>query len=158
MRSITGRKSYRVIGQMTGQHPETVRRYMQGSSPSVEFLSQFCAEFGVNANWLLTGRGVKRMEEAKDEALRTANPSELLKHVAGTLEDLAARIDRIEVYVQTLEARVRSTARSSEGVIEPETTRAGEFVCGGSGGAGDGRARARAVADALAQRPCEDAD
>ena len=53
----TGDTSYRQIGVLTGTHPETVRRYMNGQSPSAAFLSSISNNFGISGEWLLTGRG-----------------------------------------------------------------------------------------------------
>ncbi len=41
--------SYRELGELTGTNAETVRRYMQGQSPSVEFLTALCRRKGINA-------------------------------------------------------------------------------------------------------------
>jgi transcriptional regulator with XRE-family HTH domain len=58
-----GRRTYAEIARMTGQHPETVRRYMHGHKPSIEFIAAVSRVFGVSADWLLLGRGEPRLEE-----------------------------------------------------------------------------------------------
>lgn len=154
MKVVAGKRSYRAIGELTNQHPETVRRYMQGGSPSIEFVSALCHQLGVNANWLLSGQGTTYVKDAKEEALRDANPSELLTHVAAMLEDLAGRLDRIEVFVQTLETRVRAASALSDeqtiGKAESDHTQ--------SARPSDRGGRARSVADAVPERSPEDAD
>ena len=52
-----GHLTYAKLGAMTGVHPETVRRFMQGQTPKPEFLAELCLELGLNGDWLLTGRG-----------------------------------------------------------------------------------------------------
>jgi transcriptional regulator with XRE-family HTH domain len=99
--------SYRAIGEQTQTSPETVRRYMQGQAPSVEFLAQVCHVAGVNGQWMLTGRGPKKAEHIRAHALDEANASELLTAMARTLERLIDRVDRLELYVQTMETRLR---------------------------------------------------
>ncbi len=108
LRAVAGHRSYREIGEMTGTHPETVRRYMLGQAPSVEFLSAFSAALQVNGEWLLTGRGPTQRGDIRAHALREANPSELLSAVAATLERLMDRVERLELFLHTLEARLRA--------------------------------------------------
>ncbi|MEM9083805.1 MAG: hypothetical protein AAGB34_09425 [Planctomycetota bacterium] len=147
MRHAAENRSYRVISELTGQNSETVRRYMQGAAPSVEFVSRLCDKLGLNAHWLLTGSGPMRADEQRSAALREASPAELLSHIAGTLDRLTGRVDRIESFVQTLEARVRLQA---EGMISNERHDEGSEASGGD------RARARFIADAVPERPSED--
>jgi hypothetical protein len=159
LREIAGDRTYRAIGELTRQNSETVRRYMQGQAPSVEFLAAICAAMGVSADWMITGRGPMFVGEAKSHALREANAAELLSAVATTLESLGNRLDRLEVFVQTLEARVRGgngtpyNARSAEGSAPAESRSEDEHTePKPRGNAGD-QSRAAAVADALTKRP-----
>lgn len=107
--SVASGKTYRSIGDLTATHPETVRRYLQGQSPSVEFLAALCRALGINADWLLTGRGPMRVEEVRTHALREANPTELHAAMASTISVLVDRVDRLETYCQTLETLVRGS-------------------------------------------------
>lgn len=147
--------TYRALGDATQQHPETVRRYMQGQSPSVEFLSALCFRFDINAQWLLTGQGPVRHTEARAHALREANPAELLAAVAAALERLTDRVDRIDLFIQTLETRLRASLKadqpSSGELVEPKSRTVRP-------GASDPPSRGAAVADALSQRSHPDAD
>lgn len=53
--------SVREVARRTRMNPETVRRYMRGSVPTVWFVIEFCRAYGVSADWLLDGIGpVKR--------------------------------------------------------------------------------------------------
>lgn len=118
LHAVVGHLTYTALGTATRQHPETVRRYMQGAAPAVEFLTAVCSSFDVNAQWLLTGQGPLKQSQARAHALREANPAELLSAIAAALERLTTRVDRIELFVQTMETRLRAR-------IEITTRRAG---------------------------------
>lgn len=155
---VAGEMTYRALAEATKQHPETVRRYMQGQSPSVEFLSALCFRFDVNAQWLLTGQGPIKHTETRAHALQQANPSELLAAIAAALERLSDRVDRIDVFVQTMETRVRAArvgerakAATDDGPIQEPKPAAGD-----SGAAPS--ARAGRVADAVPERSRKVAD
>ncbi|MGD9790234.1 MAG: hypothetical protein AB7Q00_01750 [Phycisphaerales bacterium] len=108
LREAGGSKSYRHIGELTNTHPETVRRYMQGQAPAVEFIAAFAHAMGLNLDWLLTGRGPMKASEVKAYTLSEANASELLTAMANTIEDLITRVERLELFLNTLESRVRA--------------------------------------------------
>ncbi len=146
-----GDRTFRAIAEMTGHNSETVRRYMQGAAPSVEFVAAFCECFGLNANWVLTGRGPMKASEMRGEALSHANPTELLTATAGNIEKLDGRVDRLEVFVSTMESRIRASVARNGGTNEGSGETDGqERTAGGS------TERARRVADALPERPRED--
>lgn len=158
LHAVIGGLTYRSLGERTKQHPETVRRYMQGQSPSVEFLSAVCRCYDVNAEWLLTGRGPIKQSQTRAHALREANASELLSAIAASLERLSDRVDRIELFVQTQEARLRGSAsknpdgRGGQGDIR-ESKQGTEKGDTGS----DPASRAGRIADAVPDRPRPDA-
>lgn len=135
-------KTYRWISRATGIHPETVRRYMQGQSPSIDFVTSVCSQLDINPQWLLTGDGPMRRDEVRAHHLAEADPGELLAAIAATLDRLSERVDRLELFVQQLETHLS--------LVTPE--------------AGDGdRERpnhglAERVGEALAERSREDAD
>jgi len=108
LRDVIGNRSYRAVGELTDHNPETVRRYMSGKAPSVEFVAAICHKLDVHADWLLTGRGPVRASEVRAAALRGASPEDLLRAMSSTLEQIVQRVDRVETYVQTLETRVRT--------------------------------------------------
>lgn len=63
LQQIADGVTYREISDRTGVHSETVRRYVQGGRCSSFFLAQFCKTFGINGDWLLTGRGERGYQE-----------------------------------------------------------------------------------------------
>lgn len=101
-------KTFRAIGKLTDHNSETVRRYMQGQAPSVEFVTTLCDALGLNYEWLLTGKGPMKRAEVRSHTLQQANPTELLTAVAGSLETIGTRLERLEIFVQSLEARIRT--------------------------------------------------
>jgi transcriptional regulator with XRE-family HTH domain len=155
LQNVTAHRSFRALADLTGQNPETVRRYMSGQAPSVEFLSALCVKLGVNAEWLLTGRGPARVDQIRAHALKDANAAELLQAMAATIERLAERIDRLEIYVQTLEATVRGAYAASTRAAAPGRNDHADGTA--QPPAADAQGRARLIAVALAQRPRPDA-
>ncbi|MCA9279538.1 MAG: helix-turn-helix transcriptional regulator [Phycisphaeraceae bacterium] len=107
--AAAGGRTYRHLSELTGTNSETVRRYMNGQSPSAEFLQALCVSLGISGTWLLTGSGPMRSEDLKGDALRMADPSDLLGAMAATVEGMLDRVSRLETYVQTLETRVRAS-------------------------------------------------
>lgn len=152
--------SFRELGELTATHPETVRRYMQGTSPSYEFLSALCMHLGISGQWLLTGNGPMKAAEVRAASLREANPTELLAAMAGTLERLGDRVERLERFVHSLETRLRAG-------MSQQSTNLKEIPRGGSGasqteagtntpGTGHTPVRASRIADAVTQRSRQD--
>ena len=138
--TVAGERTNRRLAELTNTNPETVRRYMQGNTPSVEFLSAVCKSLAISGDWLLTGRGPMKLDEVKTESLKQADPSELLSAMAGNLERLCERVDRIERYMQTMEIRLRAR-RNGDG----EGKRAG-------GDAASSKRKVKSVADAITKR------
>ncbi len=151
LREAAGHRSYRHIGELTDTHPETVRRYMQGQAPGIEFITAFVNGLGLSAEWLISGRGPMRAGELKSHHLNHANAPELLNAMANTIEKLITRVERLEVFLNTLEARMRAQSGPAEGVhVAIETKPPADA---------DGRAAsvADALADAVARRSPADA-
>ncbi|RMH29601.1 MAG: hypothetical protein D6693_01745 [Planctomycetota bacterium] len=152
-------RTYRALGDLTDFNSETVRRYMQGQAPSVEFVAAFCEGLGLNVDWLLTGRGPMRRDEVRAQALKESNPSELLSAVAGGLEEVSDRLERVERFVQSLEARVRAELCALE-----EKGRArrrepnGRSIDGHDARTADPRNRAKSIAGAIPGGSDPDAD
>ena len=124
-----GKRTYRRLGELTKTHPETVRRYMQGQAPSAEFLSGLCHALGLNGSWLLTGHGPMLMKDVRSDALGQADAAELLTAVSNTLTQLIDRVEQLEVFVQTMDTRIRATGRlgSPDGpdrAVKPERPKA----------------------------------
>lgn len=107
LRVAAGERTYREIGSLTGINQESVRRYMQGQAPSVEFLAGLCTALGLNGDWLLTGQGPMLQSEIRDHALRGAGTPDLLRAMSDTVSSLIDRVDRLERFIQTAEARLR---------------------------------------------------
>lgn len=121
--SVVGQRSSRHIGDLTGTNHETVRRYIAGYAPSVEFLQSLCKAFGVSGEWMLTGKGPMKAADIRATALREADPGELLTAMATSVETLISRVDRLELFLQTMETRLRAlgTLQSPEPTSAQET-------------------------------------
>jgi hypothetical protein len=159
LRAAVGDRTFRRVGELTNTHPETVRRYLSGHAPSVDFVSRLAATLGLNINWILTGRGPMRLAEVKPQVLRDANATDLLTHVALAIERLEARVDRLERYTQVLEVMIRQAkepAPAPHAAIEPRPSK-DEHGKPATTAAQGASARAEALADALAERPRPDA-
>lgn len=128
LRTVVGQRTYRELSELTGINAETVRRYVLGQPPSVDFVMGLCKSQGVNPTWLLTGEGPMRASEVKSFALRDANAHELLAAVAFTLERLAERVGRLEVFLQTMETRLRARLPAGDAT-------SGNVVVGGASAA-----------------------
>jgi len=159
--AVAGHMTYRALAECTGNNSETIRRYMQGQSPSAEFLTALCSHFDLNAQWLILGQGPAKRAEARAHAIRQANPGELLAAIADALEKLTQRVDRIELFVQTIESRL-SHARThlAHGATDGRPaqqdhsgTKPGDIASPSSS-----RKRISAVASAVTQRSRADAD
>lgn len=148
--SIVGETTFESVAQATKTNAATARRYLTGYAPSVDFLQALCTHYRVNAQWLLTGHGPMYARDAKAHALTQANPTELMAAIAQALESMTERLDRLEAFVQTQEARLRA-ARTGADTDGEEDTRLTPT-------SRPARPSARRIADALAQRPPADAD
>jgi hypothetical protein len=171
LRAAAGQRTKRTLSQLTNTPSETVRRYMTTQAPAAEFLSLFCSSLGINGDWLLTGRGPMKASDVKHHALGEARAGDLLGAMAGSIEVLIDRVDRTEKYVQTLETRVRGTSGDSAvefalkapkngGTHAHPQRQAGikESSAASATRAHQASERARRIADAIAGRPCSDAD
>lgn len=172
LQAAVGDRTYRRIGDLTSTHPETVRRYLTGHAPSVDFISRLASSLGLNINWILTGHGPMRQADVKPHVLREANVADLLTHVALGIERLESRIERLERYTQVLELMIRQgTGHETDGppyesgsTVEPKSPAGAEGFGNEHGKPAptqtareDSQARARSVADALSERSRPDA-
>lgn len=165
LRAVVGSRTYKLVAELTSTNAETVRRYMQGQSPSVEFLAALASALEVNGEWLLCGRGPMRRGDVKSHALREASGPELLGAMATAVERLTMRVERLEVYVQTLETRLRGMGSGPErgGSMSKgraERTHEQEGVEGrgvSEAPAPAARRRAQRIADAIADGSPSDA-
>ena len=69
---------------------QMVYRYRRGQLPKLTFLVEFATAFGFSLDWLLSGRGPRRLTESTRWALETAGPRDLCE----VLGALAERGDR----------------------------------------------------------------
>ncbi len=107
-----GKTSYRKLGKMTETHPETVRRYMQGQTPSSSYIIAFCDALGIAGDWLLMGKGPKMRNQVRTHALKSADASELLNAIADTLTALTARVETMERFMQSLKTKLAPVLRA----------------------------------------------
>lgn len=113
LNEAAGKTSYRKLGKLTQTHPETVRRYMQGQTPSSNYVIAFCDALGVSGDWLLTGKGPKMRSDVRTHALKQADASELLGAIADTLDALTARVETMERFMQSIDSRIGPMLRAS---------------------------------------------
>lgn len=139
--AVAGDRSFRELGRLTGTNAETVRRYMRGQAPSVDFVAGLCRVTGTSPTWLLTGEGPRHAADARLSTMRGADPGELLAAFAGTIERAVDRLESLERYVQSLETRIRAMAEVDDG----------------EAGADGVAERAERIAGAVAERAPSDA-
>lgn len=106
LREVLRGRSVREVSDITNVHPETVRRYLGGASPSCDFLGRLCSTLGIDADWLLMGVGAPTAAECRSRALSAASPAQILDALASTLDRITARLDRAELGVQALRVHV----------------------------------------------------
>ncbi|MFG0326056.1 MAG: helix-turn-helix domain-containing protein [Phycisphaerales bacterium JB037] len=104
LREAVGTRTFRCLSEITGTHHETVRRYMQGQSPSLDFVSSLCRALGLNANWLLGGHGPKFLAENADRALAEASVGSLLRALAAHADSIAPRLAGYETLARSFGA------------------------------------------------------
>lgn len=164
LNAAVGDRTYRHVGELTQTHPETVRRYMQGQSPSVEFVAALSTALGLSGDWILTGRGPMKQQDARSHHLQQSSAGDLLGAMAGNVEKLMERVDRLEQYTQILETRLRGLAQDGGGARSSEL-RDGRPLSelrasdnhDQSAALVHNTSRAQFLADALAKRPPSDA-
>lgn len=93
---VVGRRSSRELAEMTGWSAESVRRYLAGQMPASDFIAELCRVTGTNAHWLVTGEGVRNMEEARAQAMSNAELAELVVSLCGRIEELNSRLSKLE--------------------------------------------------------------
>jgi hypothetical protein len=57
LRCVLADRNLAAVARTVGVSKESVRRYLAGAQPSVAFIAGVCCAYGVNADWLLCGRG-----------------------------------------------------------------------------------------------------
>ena len=70
MKQSAGHLTFREIGDLTGVHPETVRRYMTHGRPTAFFVASVCKVLGLPLDWLMFG-----LSGAGDRAAAGSQPN-----------------------------------------------------------------------------------
>lgn len=94
LREVLKDLTCREAGEMTGVHPESVRRYLQGRAPNADFLLSLCMAMGLNGHWLLTGQGPMLAKDVEAWSLERARPPALIRALSGSVESWMSRLDR----------------------------------------------------------------
>lgn len=147
LRLAAGNRSFRHLAELTGCNHESVRRYMSGQAPSVEFLAALCKALGVSEQWLISGVGPMLSEDIRREALRGSPAPDLLVALAHTVETLIDRVTRLEQFLQTMEARLRVSNSADTATTDARDERSPALVI---------NERVAKLADALPKRPPAD--
>lgn len=93
LREACGDCSVAEVGERTGTHPETARRYLNGrSNPSIAFVLSVAEEFGVTCEWLLCGRGASRADRDRREILMADGVHALMERLFERLDQLDGRV------------------------------------------------------------------
>lgn len=70
LRFAVGGLTYAEVGRIVGCSAESVRRYLQGQIPSLEFIYSFCSRLDISPTWLILGVGDFHLGEGlRGEAL-----------------------------------------------------------------------------------------
>ena len=93
---VAGELSFRELGKITETSPESVRRYMNGHTPSTVFVSKLCSGLGVSVGWLLLGNLPMMTLDVPHYIMKNANPEQLMAAVTAMLVDMAERLERLE--------------------------------------------------------------
>jgi transcriptional regulator with XRE-family HTH domain len=147
--AATAKHTFRAIADITHTHPETVRRYMHGQPPSVEFLAALCTALDISPEWMLTGAGPMHRDAARRAALASATPTDLLAALAAAIDTLTHRVARIEaaLHLDGVPTAHHSAAGDHDAKAQAQSTPPSEAA----------RDRAVRIADAVARRPRPDA-
>lgn len=95
MRCVCGGRTFKKLGELTKTHPESVRRYLTGSSAAQPaFLAALCEAFGVSETWLLAGRGNTYREDSPN--LQFATPVEIVTALRESLREAQIRAAKLE--------------------------------------------------------------
>ena len=95
-----GGKTAREIAEDTGVHPETVRRYLTGMPPSLEFVIALGRKYNLSLNWLLLGVGTIHLSD-QATSLDSASSRSLVDELRTRVR---VRADRMNGAVETLAA------------------------------------------------------
>jgi transcriptional regulator with XRE-family HTH domain len=99
LQKLLGGRTAREVAERTGVHPETVRRYMGGMTPSVEFVAAICREFGVSGDWLLLDRG-NMYPSSEAASLEQITQPALFAEVLARIQRLKDQLPVVESFVR----------------------------------------------------------
>ena len=99
VKMVVGSQTLRQVAKIGGVSVETARRYMNGATPSSEFLGRLCEKLGLNAEWLLMGEGPMLLDGLHADALKYATSEQLIGEIARKFDGLNDRVARLEVAV-----------------------------------------------------------
>ena len=93
LQEICAGESYRVVGERTGTHPESARRYVRGESwPTLRFIIEVSDKYGKPIDYIVNGESAAGSSRTDEEVIAAAD-SELLvneiTHRLNTREPLA---------------------------------------------------------------------
>lgn len=84
-----GSQSNRSVARRTGYNTETVRRYRQTGNTKATFIASVALAYGINADWLLTGRGVwNELNQVRND-VEQPDLNELLDQLVRSIESRA---------------------------------------------------------------------
>lgn len=117
MQFVRGGRSYAHLASALGLHTETVRRQFITGRPGPELLSRMALHYGVNADWMLTGRGSSKW--APTLRPRDLSVRELLLALAEKFEAQGADTDGATARAESHRA-VRAQPPGDGRVTEPK--------------------------------------
>ncbi|PHQ78545.1 MAG: hypothetical protein COB69_09750 [Phycisphaera sp.] len=65
LKEVTAGHSCKQIAEMYGISSESIRRYLRGGRPSVQFLIDVALQTETSLDWLILGRGARNYKDAK---------------------------------------------------------------------------------------------
>lgn len=107
LRQIVGGTSNAEFARELRFHPETVRRYLAGATPSIQFLAALATVRGVNPTWVILGTGPRQLSDIAPQVLAEAAPLELGIALGLQLQHLGDQMARVASAVQVV-AKVTS--------------------------------------------------
>lgn len=101
---VIGDEPVAAFARRCGFGESLIRKYMDGSLPSVSKLSSMAEASGVTVDWLATGRGIKYARDLKhaQERMNGAPPA-VLPELPTELEPYRKRLDALLIYLSMIE-------------------------------------------------------
>lgn len=96
VRVCVGSVAIAEVARRVAVHPETVRRYLNGQPPSIEFVQSLASRFGISLSWLMAGRGPMMERDVLMHTLSTATPLQLCQALGEKMAVIDERVTRLE--------------------------------------------------------------